>query len=173
MSDLDISTALIKHIPEEQKHHIPVLARIIQDVIESSSSPEETLSKLDSLEELYPLVKALIGKQITTPTALISFGEQSSVGDVTISEVAGRDVVKINVSVSINQYQQVTEQVISSKPSHIVADHEKLHNMAVIEHRKRLQLLELQAARLGRKCPPHILNEIKEIRSEINTLLQK
>src|SRR6266496_3253012 len=46
-------------------------------------------------------------------------------------------------------------------------------HLLIKERRRRLRPLEVQEAKYGKDCPPHVINEIQDIYNEIRTLEQR
>jgi len=54
------------------------------------------------LHEATALLEALAGRRLTADHAVLSFGDQSQLGDVTIQDVAGNNVIKHNLFVVVS-----------------------------------------------------------------------
>lgn len=80
------------------------LALLLADAMASRVDRAEVEERIARDPRLHELAWALAGKQLGFGTALVEFGAGSQLGDVTIGDIAGRDVVKINVIVP----QQIT-----------------------------------------------------------------
>lgn len=99
MSDrADIEAALRAALPADLHGAIPALAQTLAEASTGILSPEEAQSRLTANPELAQTIRALAGQEVKAGRSVISF-DGAQVGDVTISgDVAGRDVVKVNLA---------------------------------------------------------------------------
>lgn len=88
--------SLTEALPAEFQAQAPELARLIRTASESGSSRQD----LQVLAEpgLAPLLRTLAGRQLAVEHSLITFGANNQFGDISIGQIAGGDIVTINVT---------------------------------------------------------------------------
>jgi tetratricopeptide (TPR) repeat protein len=95
ISNNELEAQLRLALPAELHGAIPALARALVGALDSSLGPEaveRSLADADVAKALH----ALVGKQLRTDTALINFGTNNEMGQISIGDVAGGNIVKIN-----------------------------------------------------------------------------
>lgn len=99
---------------------------------------------------------------------LIQFGDQSQLGDVQIRDVAGGDI--INLTLNVGPAAGPAGRPPAPGPPGLDPAEAAHTRELIAQHRKRLNILELQAARFGIMAPPHITIEIDELKARIAEL---
>lgn len=97
-TDTTMTKALQAALPPELHTYIPSLVGLF-----SSLTAEDALSSRPPLtmKTATALVAHLAGKELAAEHSIVSFGEQSQLGDVTIHDVAGNNVIKHNLFVLV------------------------------------------------------------------------
>lgn len=88
----EIERALREALPAELRDQAPALARQI-----AAAAAAETPAPAP---ELAPALRALAGQELRAGHAVVSFGPGAQTGDVTISDVAGGDLVKVTLVIT-------------------------------------------------------------------------
>lgn len=93
-----IEQALRTILPPEHYAQIPSLAAILSALASGRSVqlPENTAA-----QAFVSLIDRLAGQQVATERAVVHFGAHNQLGDVTIQDVAGNNVIKNNLFVLI------------------------------------------------------------------------
>jgi len=94
-----LESALAVGLPPAQSEAAAELARLLTDVASGTCTAAEAQQQLDGLPMLTGLLRALAGREIGDGTGLITFGSGNNFGDITIGDVAGRDLIKLTVTV--------------------------------------------------------------------------
>jgi hypothetical protein len=98
-TDATIEQALQTALPANLHAYIPYLAEALS-ALASGSSPH--IAQPPGMQAAATtLISQLAGKQLTTNTSVVGFGDQSQLGDVTIQDVAGHNVIKHNLFVLV------------------------------------------------------------------------
>lgn len=84
-------------LPDDLQPAALALAQILSAIVNGQISPAEAESGLAQDEVLRPVLQALAGREIASQSALISFGAGSQLGDVSIGDVAGHNLVKLTL----------------------------------------------------------------------------
>lgn len=95
-----IAAALRAQVPPDLQADVDALAAVLEAVNTRRLSPDEARARLGENRALAPLLQALAGREVATASALLSFGAESALGDVTIRDIAGGNIVHLTV----NQY---------------------------------------------------------------------
>lgn len=74
-----------------------VVAPLLADAAQGALSVDELRARLAANDRAGALSEALAGRTVNAPSAVLSFGGGANVGDVTVGDVAGRDLIKINL----------------------------------------------------------------------------
>lgn len=98
-ADSELSRAFAALLPPEQAPTAAALAEIIADLLAERISPQEAEARLAASQQTAGALQTLAGRQVALSQATISFGAGSQMGDVTIGDTAGRDIVKLNVNI--------------------------------------------------------------------------
>jgi len=93
----EVERALRAALPAEAQQEAPGLARLLRDMSAGEISAEAARKRLDADPALAQLLRNLVGQQISVGQSAVAFGEGSQVGDVSIRDVAGRDIITVNV----------------------------------------------------------------------------
>jgi len=93
---LTLTTALRAALPQDAERAAPALAELLSAVVSGEMTSEVAAARLAAEPALADAVRRLAGTRVSGSAGLISFGSGSQVGDVTISGVAGRDIVTRN-----------------------------------------------------------------------------
>lgn len=96
-----------------------------------------------------------------TDASTINFGDNCSIGDVSIGNVAARDI-NYYVFVNHNKPEDADLVGVAGQSQHT----KELQDILF----QRGQLLELQIARFGPYCPSHVLVEHKNVLDQLQKL---
>jgi hypothetical protein len=110
----DIEIALRSVLPSHLHDHIPNLAHILADVANEHISHDRAKERIARDPFLLSVIQALAGNQISTSNALLSFGKDAQLGDVTIRDLAGRDVVNFTIHISHHNTTLASPLIVSS-----------------------------------------------------------
>lgn len=86
-------------LPPSLAVHAATLARLLDEAAQGHLSPEAAQAQLEANPQLRAAVRALAGRELVDGGPLIRFGEGSQLGDIAIGDVAGGDIVKLQVAV--------------------------------------------------------------------------
>ena len=75
------------------------LATLLTDLATGRITAEEAQAQLSAIPDLLPLAQGLAGRELQLGQALIAFGAGSQLGDVSVGDIAGRDLTKISLVV--------------------------------------------------------------------------
>ena len=124
----NITAMLQQHLPAELHPAIPTLAQFLADASHSAAPNGTTTGALAKVQaalqacltsdpNLTTALHALAGREVNVPNgdtgaSVISFGTGTQIGDVSIGDVAGRNVVKIHLDVhqTIGTQQRINAQ---------------------------------------------------------------
>jgi energy-coupling factor transporter ATP-binding protein EcfA2 len=95
-------------LPAADVQAVDNLATLLNDLLTGHISPDIAQAKFNTSADLQALLLNLMGRELRHESTLISFGAGSQFGDISISDVAGRDIIKI--SVGIQQYVFTQDQ---------------------------------------------------------------
>lgn len=139
------------------------LARLLQLVGEHQAGrigATDLSAKIAADPELRDLARQQAGATLERAGKVIDFGAGSQLGDVQIRDVAGRDIINLTVN--------AVAPPVAPAP---LDDGEIAHKRAlIVQHRKMLNALELQAAQFGIYAPPHVTIQIEELKGTIAQL---
>jgi hypothetical protein len=90
----DIAEALRRAVPADQQGAIPALSRILAEAVSKPLSKQEFVARV-AAERLDPLLAVLAGQRLAVDGAMLSFGQGSNLGDVTVGNVVGGDLVQL------------------------------------------------------------------------------
>jgi hypothetical protein len=96
-STTELEQALHAALPVASEAETAGLARLLRALIAGDLGPETVREQLDADPALAHLLRGLVGQQIGEGQSAVAFGEGSQVGDVSIRDVVGRDLITINV----------------------------------------------------------------------------
>lgn len=94
-----LEAALRAALPAQLHRHAPALAQLVADTAAGAITAEEASERLRTDIALSQLFASLAGQHVDAQGAVISFGAGSQLGDVSIQDVAGRDIIKFSVTV--------------------------------------------------------------------------
>lgn len=156
----ELTTAFQRALPEDLAGLSEQLARfLVQALTRQGVIADDGDSGL-----IKTLLASLAGRSLTFSQSVISFGKDNNLGDISVGDVAGGNIVKITVNLGADKVS-VTSPIYQS-------DDDARHRLKLIEiHRKRLRVLEEQQALFGISCPPHITIEIEDINAKMLRLL--
>ncbi|MEI8305478.1 MAG: hypothetical protein WCF99_00300 [Chloroflexales bacterium] len=103
ISTSDISRALQAALPPDQHVFAQRLAAILADAANGILSHEEARGQIATLPDAAALITSLAGQRITVDQNVLSFGKDSQIGDVSIRDVAGREVVQLHQTIVYQQ----------------------------------------------------------------------
>jgi len=102
LSANDIENSLRAHLPshlQSYAHDFAILFAIFPDGEERSESIRQYIINNPHLVEVFT---SLAGQKITTGNSVLVFGENGQIGDVTLRDVAGRDILTYNFNFYYN-----------------------------------------------------------------------
>lgn len=94
----ELENALKIATTHELHHHIPLMVHVIQSIADKKLSIEEAQQQITADFDLQNIAQQLSGKTITTSNTVVSFGENSQLGDFSVRDLAGRDIVNLNIA---------------------------------------------------------------------------
>ncbi|MBX0331536.1 formylglycine-generating enzyme family protein [Oscillochloris sp. ZM17-4] len=97
MGAAEVERELRAALPAEAQAQAPGLARLLSELADGTIRPEALGTRLAADPALAALLRSLVGQQINLGATALSFWEGSQVGDVSIRDVAGRDIITVNV----------------------------------------------------------------------------
>jgi hypothetical protein len=165
MDEHQLVEALRAIAPSAPEPSLERLAALLSRLTQGRGAPGPVAH--DGGPELGPLLAALAGREIRADNRLLSFGDQSQVGDVAVRDLAGGNIY--HITFNVGDAPQAQGQ--PGEPAGHVDPEEAARKWELIaQHRKVLHQLELQAAQFGIYCPPHITIEIDERKRAIARL---
>lgn len=93
----DIENALRQNLPTELHSVIPALAQLLADLESGVATPTAAQGRLTADQRLSTALRNLASHRVEIGSKVISF-DGTQAGDVSIDDVAGRDVIKLNVN---------------------------------------------------------------------------
>jgi hypothetical protein len=154
--ETELAQALRRVLPPELGEHGDALARAVAAILGGQASAGEPVAT----DAAAALLQALSGRSFTAARAVVSFGVGNQAGDVTIGDVAAGNIIKV--------YLQPGAQGLELSAPTYDSSAEARHRLTLLDiHRRRLRILEQQAAYFGPQSPPHILMEIDELGEKI------
>jgi hypothetical protein len=94
----DIEAALRQHLPAEYYLAIPSLAQALAEASTGAVNAAQA-----ALPGLADALRALAGREVQVNNALITFGSGNQLGDVTINDVAGGNMIKLHFNLEVQQ----------------------------------------------------------------------
>lgn len=93
-------TELFKaRLPFAHAEHLTKLGNLLASLIQNPSQTPEIVAALESSSALRQLLVPLAGQQVAVNDTLINFGHGNQMGDVELQNVAGRDVIHLNINI--------------------------------------------------------------------------
>lgn len=116
----DIAAALQSHLPADLHPAVPALAQILADATTGVLRPDDSQVALQACLAAHPnlvaALRAFAGQEVNAGSSVISFGAGAQMGNVSIGDVAGRDIVKLHVDVQLDVHQTIeTQPVINAQ----------------------------------------------------------
>lgn len=156
-SESELEKIINRFLSEEMAERGSDLAYVLRKILAKQSVKINPDSKNNLLE----ILQHLSGHNIATSDAIISFGTGNNLGDISIGDIAGGNIIKININLDASEPARASVKYYNDKANQ--------HRLRLLElHRRRLYKLEEQEATFGSSCPPHILMEIEDISSRIS-----
>ena len=93
----ELERALRVALPAESQAQAPGLARLLSALDTGVLSAEALRERLTADPSFAQVLRGLVGQQINLGGMAVSFGEGNQIGDVSIRDLAGRDIVTVNV----------------------------------------------------------------------------
>ena len=94
---VEVERALRAALPAESQAQAPGLARLLSALDTGALSAEALRERLTADPSFAQVLRGLVGQQINLGGMAVSFGEGNQIGDVSIRDLAGRDLITINV----------------------------------------------------------------------------
>lgn len=158
-AEAEFAQGLRRILPDEFRAQGDLLAHALAAILDGKMPTSGRIA----VDGATSVLQRLAGRSITADQAVVSFASGSQLGDVTIGDVAGDHIIKIYL-------QAGAEGLELSAPASTTGD-EVRHRLGLIEtHRRRMRVLEQQAAQFGFQCPPQTLMEIEDLGKEIARL---
>jgi hypothetical protein len=105
-----IEQAISPSLPAEHRAQAPALARLLAALAAGVRSAEGARAEVAENPALAQALGALGGRQVTSDGAVLRFGEGSQLGDVSVRDVAGGNIVNLSLPAQIPQRQQIDEK---------------------------------------------------------------
>jgi len=96
----EVKRALEDALPNNLESYALKLAQLFSDAANGVITKEEVKNSINSDPMLTNILLSLAGKEVSTTNALLSFGENTATGDVSIRDLAGRDVINFNIGIA-------------------------------------------------------------------------
>jgi len=133
-----LSRALSLLLPEELHHFLELLTSILIDLASNQATQHTNLSSVLADLQLQAALKSLAGKSLSYENNLIAFGVGSNVGDVTIQEAAGGNIIKFIVEAHF--HSSIPSRSINERlPVDQTADHVQEINVSSEDGTYRIQ----------------------------------
>lgn len=126
----ELATQLSGLLPPTYQPLIQTLSDLLASHLRAGADSSAQGHPLSLPDQLQPLVAALAGKQIHTSDAVIAFGANSQMGDVTVRDVAGGDIIRFRVTPKIHSPTQHLD-VNNASPQNItqIANQTVVYNL--------------------------------------------
>jgi hypothetical protein len=98
MDTASLETQLHAALPAALEPHLHELAATFAGVLDGSIADYEAQERLGNNLGLEHTLRSLAGASVTSGGSLIQFGPESQVGDISIGDVAGGNLIKISVN---------------------------------------------------------------------------
>lgn len=135
---IELEQALRKALPKEAQDQARYLSALLSSVIDESLSPEEFKEELATEPIVEKAFNKLSGKQLLVDKAVISFGEGNQAGDIAVHDIAGNNIINININVNTsNKYTRSNKQPVkeyNKRPSLTVPPE---NNQSSVRHHNR------------------------------------
>lgn len=95
-----IKSGINTTLPNDHHHQGEELADLLSDLIRGITSPESVRQQIVEQFTLTETLRLLAGKQIETSKHLLSFGSDSQLGDISINDIAGGNIIHLTVNLS-------------------------------------------------------------------------
>lgn len=92
-----IATALYDAVPQELQDAVPSMVQALADATSGAIDREVLQKRLSGNPALVRILQLLAGKEIEGNGTIISFGSGNQLGNVTIGDVAGHDIVNVSL----------------------------------------------------------------------------
>jgi hypothetical protein len=89
-----LEAVLYSKLPASVYSHIPLLV----DIILNESGDPIAATQTAAVDKLDQVLTNLAGKQILREHLVVAFGDNSQLGDVSIRDIAGRDILTFNIN---------------------------------------------------------------------------
>ena len=93
----EVERALRAALPAESQAQAPGMARLLSALSAGDLSAEALRERVAADPSFAQVLRGLVGQKISLGQSAVSFGVGAQVGDVTIRDVVGRDIITINV----------------------------------------------------------------------------
>jgi len=165
MEEQTLYAALKKLAPAATVTALETLSALLAEIVFERQSTESKKLATLPLPEMQQALTQLAGQEIVQTNRVICFGDQSQIGDVRIRDITSGDIYNIHLDLHIaSNASSPPETAYSTSLDKAEIDR---RNELIRQHRKVLYTLEIQAAKFGLYCPPHIIIEIEELKKEI------
>jgi len=156
IDEIELDALLKQKLPQELASSSRTLARLLTTVL-TKEVPHEICT---NQQEIKFLLKWLNGRTLTASHSLVSFGDGNNIGNVSMGDIAGGNIIKVNLfflpeGATVANKIQYTGEVLQHK----------IQLLDILQ--RRLRILEKQEVAFGQHCPPYILLEIENINSRI------
>jgi hypothetical protein len=106
MSNRDALDSFLQSlIPHSSRQDAVEISCILDGIIDGSISKQEAINRL-SQPKLADSIANLAGKSVKHGGSIVDFGSEGQFGDVTIRDIVGGSVIKLNVPINLNQNSQ-------------------------------------------------------------------
>lgn len=105
-----IEQAITPLMPDEQRAQAPALARLLADLAAGERSAESARAEVAAEPALAQALGALGGQEVASDGAVLRFGEGSQLGDVSVRDVAGGNIINLSLPAQIPRRQQIDER---------------------------------------------------------------
>ncbi len=98
---------------------LSTLAHILAQIVNKEISPEQAQQEIEKNRDLLVLVKSLEGEEFVTDRTQITFGTGNSLGDVSIRDIVGRDIINLNIHLLVASEGESLQTTHHTQPQSI------------------------------------------------------
>jgi len=119
----DLLTALHNAAPRVGYETFVKLVDLLSALMNNRLTYEQAQAVVSRDQNLVLAMKELAGKNVSVENSVLSFGDNSQVGDVTVRDMAGRDIVHLTITINqVGTIEQPTTPIILEPQVHKLLD---------------------------------------------------
>jgi len=112
-----LAEKLYEALPGDLQHTALLLAQIFTAMLDNTLLPAEAAQRLGQSEVLRAALRSLSGHPIRADATLIKIDAGNQIGDISIGDLAGRDLIKLTVVLSAAAPPSVRQCARSTRPT--------------------------------------------------------